>query len=490
MRAAALVVLLLLAIPSSVAQPSTGPTVTLDLDVQADHNEKLKLTFEGLKRLTRYEGLCLPEGAHETRVYDGIGDVIYEGKDENGRRVVTFTAREDKVFIDMTRPGFGEADAPLYAGNVNFCVPSDSHTVIHVRVPDRHTLFFLSNGAIASNVGSVTTTGPTHIFYSYEAPASESKPMTIIDEAPFRVFVATPLAPQAQEIAHLAAGPFQRSLEEAGLEMPFDAMRVLFAKETPFSWEAGHYNGHGFVAVKEDTLTGSASDGYPLSAARVLVHESFHGASFPYGKGGVEDSVAWWLEGTAKHSERQVDAALPNATHYCEKTSAEVRCWDFDDRIRRADLETGYGAGFRFDPKWEPSSPQNEDTRRFYYSYSEFVVEAWIERHGIEEYRRVWDEIEAAFEDDAGCPCKDAWLVSLLDDADLYRPWQDVKSATPDQFDALVTPYVKDEAALQRELDARSGPLSGLGIPIPAWATITALVIASIAGSRASRRQR
>lgn len=488
----AFVVLLLilpgLALGFASAQ-APGPVATLELDVQADHAETMTLSFEGLKRLTRYDGICLPEGATESRVYDEVGDVTYTtSSSPDGRRTISFLARGEVVHIDMARAGPSEADRPLYAANVNFCVPATSSVVIHVNVPEGHTLFFLSGGGtISGRTGTASSDGPTHLFYSYEAPIAPSQGITLIEAAPFRVYVASASEAEARRVAELAAGPYRDALTEAGLDAPFDGkMRVLFQPTTPFPWEAGHYNGHGFVAVKEDTLVDDATAGFPLSAVRVLVHESFHAASFPLGKGAVEDAVAWWLEGTAKHSERQVDAALPNATIHCTKDAAEVRCWDFDDRISRADLDTGYESGFRFQTEWEPSAPQSEDTRRFYYSYSEFVVEAWIARHSVAEYQRVWDEITAAFEEGEGCPCAEGWLLGLLDDEDLFQPWQDVKSATPTEFEALVKPFTKDEEALQRELDARSNPLAG--IPVPGWIALAALLVASLVFARKPKK--
>ncbi|HET6404910.1 MAG TPA: hypothetical protein VFH78_09695 [Candidatus Thermoplasmatota archaeon] len=477
------VLVLLLLAPAALAQPPGGPVATLTLDVQEDASERGTLAFDGLRRLTRYESICLPERATETRVYDDLGDLQYEGRQENGRRTLSFLARGDNVRIDLTRAPLPDAEFPLYGGDVNFCVPADSRVVVTVRVPERHTLFFMSGGAeLAPREATTRAAGPTHVFYSYEAPLDARRPITLLDVPPYRVFVATSLAPQAQEVAQLAAAPLHAALQEAGLEVPFDALRVLYAEETPHAWEAGHYNGHGYVLVKEDTLNGDPTQGYPISGVRVLVHEAFHAVSFPYGKGHVDDEVAWWLEGTAKHAERHVDAAMPNATRHCARSAAEVRCWDFDDRIRRAEVEAAYDPSFTFDPDWSPALPQTDDTRRFYYAYSEYVVAAWIQRHSVDEYQRVWDIITGAFERGEGCPCPDGWLETLLDDPDLFRPWQDVRATDPRAFNELVQPHVKDEAALQRELQRQANPLAG--IPAPAWAALLATLAAAAARAR------
>lgn len=475
-------------LPLATAQPG-GPVATLGLVVQPDHSETGTLSFEGIRALTRYESICLPERATETRVYDDVGDVQYDGRSENGRRTLSFLARSSVVRIDLTRAAPSDVDHPLYASDVNFCVPTDSSVVVKVDVPEGHTLFFMT-GATTLNARSGTSRadGPTHVFYSYEAPLDGRKPMTLLEIEPFRVFVSTPLAPKAEEIARLSAGPLRAALAEAGLALRFDALRLLYSETTPFAWEAGHYNGHGYIQVKEESLTADATTGYPISSVRVVVHESFHAASFPYGKGSVEDEIAWWLEGTAKHSERHVDAALPNATRHCAKTTAEVRCWDFDDRIREAEVDAAYADTFRFNTEWEPSLPQDDDTRRFYYAYSEYVVSAWIERHGQAEYARVWDDITAAFDEDRGCPCGDDWLETVLDDPDLYQPWQDIRAGDPEEFHATIQPLVKDEEALQRELDRQANPLSGLGIPAPAWTAIGAGAIAAVAWRHGRRR--
>lgn len=483
---ATLALALLLTLPLAASQPA-GPLATLALHVQIDHTETGTLTFEGLRPLTRYESLCLPERARETRVYDDIGELPYEGRDENGRRTLSFAARSSSVHIDLEREAPSNADHPLYAADVNFCVPSDSAVAISVDVPEDHTLFFLSGDAtLNSRRGTTRADGPTHVFYSYEAPIGTG-PLTLVEVEPFRIYVETPLADKAREIATLAAGPFRAALAQAGLTLPFDALRVVYAKTTPYAWEAGHYNGAGYVQVKTASLEADATQGYPISSVRVVVHEAFHAASFPYGKGHVEDEIAWWLEGTAKHSERHVDAAMPNATRHCTKSAAEVRCWDFDDRIPRDDLETGYTGTFRFDPEWEPTTPQSDDTRRFYYSYSEYVVSAWIARHGEAEYQRIWDDITNAIATGQGCPCPDGWLETMLDDEQLFTPWSDVKQTSPAEFDAIVKPYVKDEEALRRELDRRANPLSG----IPGLGTGAILAAGAAVGllARAARRR-
>lgn len=465
----------------ALSQSADTPNATLVIDVQADHSETMTLTFDGLQRLTRYSSLCLPERARETRVYDEVGEVPYDAAEREGRRSISFLARSETIHVDMTRPAGSDVDHPLYTGDANFCVPSRSSVTVTVRVPEGHTLFFLSDGGtVTAREGTARSDGPTHVFYTYEAPLGSGRGVTLVEAAPFRVFVNTAHAAEAQEIASLAAAPFRAALDEAGLDTPFDALRVLYAKETPFSWEAGHYNGHGYVVVKESTLTPDPAEGYPISAVRVLVHEGFHAASFPRGRGDVEDAVAWWLEGTAKHAERQVDAAMPNATRHCEESATQVRCWDFDDRILRKDVDVGYVATFRFDTEWEPSVPQSEETRRFYYSYSEYAVGAWILQNGVPAYRSVWDDVTAAFDTGAGCPCDEGWLERLLDDHDglLFRPWQTEKEQRPTEFEALVKPLVKDEEALQRELRERSDPLAGLGIPLPFWVALAAILLA------------
>jgi len=390
------------------------------------------------------------------------------------------------VSIDMTRGALDDAEAPIFTGDANFCVPSRASVEVVVRVPEGHTLFFLSEGGHTSaREGRATSDGPIHVFYTFEAPLAAGASRVVFDEGPFRVIASGALATQAREVAALAAAPFRAALVEAGLDAPFDPLRVLFAPATPLAWEAGHYGGHGYVTVKDETLSGDATAGYPYSPVKVLVHEAFHAASFPYGRGEVEDTVAWWLEGTARHAERQVDAAMPNATRHCEREGLELRCWDFDDRIARASLETGYADSFSFSADWEPSLPQTEDTRRFYYGYSEYVIGSWIARHGVDAYRAAWDEVERAFRTGEGCPCGDGWLEGVLgDDVVLFEPWADVKRADPARFETLVKPYVKDEEALQRELDARANPFSG----IPA-AGVVGVALALLVAAR-SRRQR
>lgn len=481
----ALLALILLLAPAASAQPGDPARATLTLDVQEGGAERMTLAFDGLRRLAQYNGICLPFGARESRVYDDLGELQYEAREEDGRRVLSFLARGEAVRIDMAREGPTDDTHPLYAGDVNFCVPSGARVETRVRVPEGHTLFFLSaNGTLEGpREGRASSEGPMHLFYTYEAPLGARRPLTAFDEGPFRVFASTSLAPRAQEVARLADAPFRAALAEAGLEAPFDTLRVLFTPESPHAWEAGHYDGNGFVSVKESTLSGDATEGYPYSAVKILVHESFHAASFPYGKGPVEDTVAWWLEGTARHAERQVDVTMPNASRHCQRSATEARCWDFDDRIRRADLETGYDAGFVFDTDWEPSRPQSDDTRRFYYAYSEFVVGSWIAREGEARYRAAWDEITAAFRSGEGCPCGEGWLEGVLEDEDMFRPWADLHAADTAAFDARVKPFVKDEEGFQRALDEHADPLAGIPAA-PAMALLALVGLAALARRR------
>lgn len=470
-----LLVTLLLLTPASAQD---APSATLTIDVQEDHDETMTLRLDGLRRLTQYQGICLPEGARETRVYDDLGDVQHEARDEDGRRALSFTARSEHIMVDMARAGPDGGDAPIFSNDANFCVPSRASVEVVVRVPQAHTLFFMSDGGVAAGGREARSAsdGPTHVFYSYEAPEGA---LEAFDVGPFRVLVPSPQREEAEEVARLAAAPYAASLAEAGLDAPFRPLRVLFAAQTPLAWEAGHYGGRGYVSMKLSTLSGESSEGYPYAGVKVLVHEGFHAASFPYGRGEVEDTIAWWLEGTARHAERQVDATMPNATRHCTKSAVEVRCWDFDDRIPRDALETGYSSSFAFDPDWEPSRPQTDETRRFYYGYSEFVVASWIARHGESAYREAWDEIEAALLHGEGCPCEDGWLEDVLgSDPMLFRPWADVRREEPERFETLVRPYVKDEEALQRELDARANPLSG--IPLPPLVALGALASAAL----------
>ena len=484
-HAGTLLLPLLLLLPAAGAQ-GDDPVATLTLTVGADRAETMVLELEGLRRLTQYNGICLPAGARESRVYDELGDVQYEAREEDGRRALSFLARGSSVSIDMARAAPDDATHPLYSSDVNFCVPSDSTVEIEVRVPQDHTLFFLSGAGddVERGDGRIRSSGPLHAFYAYEAPIGARRPMQVVDEGPFRIFSSAPLAPQAQEVASLAAAPYRAALAEAGLEEPFDTLRVLFTADTPQSWEAGHYDGNGFVSVKEEALAKEAREGYPYASVKILVHEAFHAASFPYGRGEVEDTVAWWLEGTARRAERQVDATMPNATLYCEKDTVEVRCASFDDRIEKARLDAAYADGFVFNADWEPSLPQDDDTRSFYYGYSEYLVSSWIERRGEDDYRAAWDEIEGAFLRGEGCPCGDGWIEKVLGAEGLYAPHAELYRRDPAAYDATVAAYVKDQEALDRELAEQANPFSG----IPAWGAWGAM--AAIAGAAAARRAR
>lgn len=491
-RALAVALLVALALsPAALAQSAGQVRATLTIDVQPDHAERHTLVFEGLRRLTEYQDICLPEGAAPTRVYDDVGDLQYGKKTDGDRVSITFRARAEAVTIQMARAGPGDAHAPFYEADANFCVPEDTRTTARVRVPEGHEVFFAGRGGTldaSKREGSVTRDGPLHFFYAYEAPLDPAMGLARVEAAPFHLLVPEARAAQARAVAEVAAPALLAAAEEAGLSLPWDRLRVRYAPDAEFTWEAGHYAGHGLVTVREGSLDPDPREGYPYTPARVLVHESFHALSAPYGRGLVTDALDWWLEGAARDAELRVDDVLPNGSNHCEESSREVRCWSFDDRIPRVDLQQAYGAGFAFEKRWTPGMEQSADTRTFYYQLSAFLVGAYVRTQGEDAYRLVWDQLAAAFERDEGCPCGAGWLEGLLLRAaggdlparDLYRPWGDLHDADPDAFDARVAPLVKDEDALQAELDRRSNGagITGLGVPMPA----PALLLLALAG--------
>lgn len=488
MRPTPFLLLALLALPPAVAQGGAA-LATLDIVVGADRAESMTLTFDHLRRLTQYNGICLPAGARESRVYDDVGDVQYQAREEDGRRTLSFLARSEKVVVDMARAAPDDDEHPLHKNDANFCVPTGADVVVTVTVPADHTLFYVSDGGvITGQTGRAEHDGPTHVFYAYEAPMGGSAALEVFEAGAFRVFAPPAAADRAREVAALARAPFDAAAREAGLALPFDRLRVLYVSETEFDWEAGHYNGNGYVTVKLETLSGEPTQGYPYTAVKVLVHEAFHALSFPYGRGAVEDTLSWWLEGSARHGERQVDVAMPNATRFCERSATEVRCYDFDDRIKRADLEIAYAPSFTFQDDWEPSLPQSDDTRKFYYAYSDFLVAAYVERYGVAAYQAAWDAVEAALLRGEGCPCADGWLEGVLaakasaTPEDITRPYAALRKSDVAVFTAKVTPFVRDEEGLRREVERQANPLSA--IPSPWWAALLALAAVALTRRR------
>lgn len=491
-----LALLLLLLPPPALA--AGQERVTLRLDVQPDLSERLALTFEGLDTRTQYEGICLPRGAGApASVRDGQGDLPHEARLDDGRYELSFRPRTPIVTIEMSRPAPDAPDAPFVSGDVNFCVPTDSRVRVEVRVPEGHALFFAGDGGTvgADGVGVSESEGPTHVHYAYEAPPPEGT--LVLDEGPFRVAASPPDAEAAREVARLASAPLARALAEAGLSPVFSPLRVRYGPAPDGSWEAGHYGGKGYVTIDNATLARDPKEGWPYVPTKVLVHEAFHAASVPTGTRLVEEPVAWWVEGTARLAERQVDADLPNGSRHCEESAAEVRCWGFDDRISADDLAVAYDPSFTFDVRWEPSLPQPADTRRLYYQLSEYVVGAWVQQHGAARYREAWDRVEAALATGEGCPCGEGWLVATLAEVsgsrdDVFRPYATLRAQQPDVFEARVAPLVQDEDALQEELARRQRVFPPLLVPAPGalLAVAAALIAARAAGARASRRRR
>ena len=496
---AAPVVLLALLLPAALPAlaQATQTQVTLTVDVQPDHAERHTLRFEGLKRLTEYQDICLPARATPTSVTDELGEVPHARKTEGDRVSLTFRARSESVTIEMTRPGPSDEHAPFYEANANFCVPESSRTTARVRVPEGHELFFVSRGGAiddARREATLTKDGPLHVFYSYEAPLDPASGLARVDAAPFHLVVPADRADEAREVSRVAAPALRAAASEAGLSLPWDRLRVRYAPTSEFTWEAGHYGGHGLITVRESSLDPDPRQGYPYTPARVLVHEAFHAISVPYGRGDVTDVLDWWLEGAARHAERHVDAVLPNGSRHCEKGDREVRCWSFDDRISPADLEQAYRPGFAFEKRWTPSLEQSDDTRGFYYQLSAYLVGAYVQMHGQDAYRAAWDALGAAFADDARCPCGTGWLEGVLLEAagedatvrDLYRPYGSVYDVQPTVFHARVQPLVKDETALQDELDRQTaGGFGGFQVPSPALPLLLlALCLAALAARR------
>lgn len=481
---AALVVLPLLAAPSATAATSSA---TLSIEVAADRSERMTLVFEGLATNTEYRSICLPARANPTSVSDGKGALAHTLTQAEDRVSLTFQPRTPTVTIEMKRTPTREGTPPLYTSSANFCTTEESRVVVTATAAAPLEMFFASApGVVADGVARWESAGPNFVTYAYETPLAVDAGMAVVEQAPFRMFAPADHVREARELAIAAAPALRDALRAAGLGMPWTPLRVHFSARDEFSWEAGHYGADGIIAVKPSTLVNDSTEGFPYVGAKVLVHEAFHAASAPYGKGEVDDVIAWWLEGTARHAERQVDGVLPGASRHCQTTGNEVRCWFFDDRISREDLATGYSPSFEFERRWEASVPQSEDTRRFYYAFSEYLVAAYVAQAGEDAYQAVWDELTAAFADPARCPCGDGWLEGvLLAEAgnltvdDLYRPWADERAADQKTFDARVASLVRAPQ------EVPNPPLFAL--PIPGLGAL-GLVVALAAALAVRRR--
>lgn len=485
---AALLVAVPLLLAASPVHAKEAPTALLTIDVLADRSERLVLAFEGLDTNTEYRSICLPARAELVSLRDGQGDLPHTADEKDGRVSLTFRPRTSGVTVEMTRAPATEGTAPLFHASANFCTTASSRVEVVARAEAPLQMYFASApGVVEQGEARWLSTGPNYVTYAYEAPLDASAGLVAVDHAPFRLFAPAERAAEARELAAVAAPALNAALREAGLPLPWSPLRVHFSALGEYAWEAGHYGGDGVIVVKPSTLVPDPREGYPYVGAKVLVHEAFHAASAPTGKGEVNDTIAWWLEGTARRSERHVDDVLPDARRYCEQDGVQVQCWFFDDRIPRAQLDSAYEPGFTFERRWEPSIPQSEDTRRFYYAYSDYVVAAYIERAGEPAYRAVWDQVTAAFTRGEGCPCEDGWLEGLLVDAagnltadEIYRPWADLRARDPAAFDARVAPLVQGE----QKVDAP--PLFGLPVPAPAaWALVAAIVGVALVARRA-----
>lgn len=473
----ALLAILLLATLVPVAS-AAGERATLTIVVAADRAETLVLEMTGLDERTQYNGICLPMNATISRVRDAQGDLPHEAVRDGDRSTISFRPRAGEAIVEMTRPPTKEGLAPFHTSSANFCATQDAGVDFVVRVEAPLRLFFASEGGqVAGSEARWSGQGPDHVTYGYEAPPPPG--IRVVEVAPFRMAVTPAQEEAARELATLASPALRRALQQAGLEMPFAALPTVFFERPEFSWEAGHYGSDGILSVKPGHLDEDPRQGYPYVGAKVLVHEGFHASSAPFGKGEVDDVVAWWLEGTARFAERQVDRELPDARRHCEEDARSVRCWFFDDRISRDGVESAYAQGFEFERRWEASLPQSDDTRRFYYSYSEFLVATLVQRLGEPGYRAAWDDVHAGFAGE-GCPCGDAWLedtlvatASNLTREEIYRPYSALHDSDRDAFYAKVGPFVQ----APQEVPRASGPF---GLPIPSVELALVLVAGAV----------
>lgn len=479
-------VLLVLLLPLLPVASAAGERATLTIDVAADRSESLVLEMTGLDERTQYNGICLPLNATVTRVRDAQGDLEHESVRDGARTTLTFRPVNGEAIVEMTRPATVEGVPPFHTSSANFCTTQDAAVAFVVRVEPPLSLFFASSGGeIAGREARWSGQGPDHVTYGYEAPPPAG--VRVVEVAPFRMAVTPGQEDAARELAGIAAPALRRAIQQAGLEMPFATLPTVFSERPEFSWEAGHYGSDGILSIKPGHLDPDPREGYPYVGAKVLVHEGFHAASAPFGKGEVDDVIAWWLEGTARFAERQVDRELPGARRHCEEDARSVRCWFFDDRIPPASLETAYAPGFAFERRWEASLPQSDDTRRFYYAYSEFLVSTLVQRIGEPGYRAAWDDVQAAFAGE-GCPCGDAWLegrlvasASNLTKEELYRPYAALHASDPRAFDAKVAAFVQAPQEVPRG--------SGLfGLPVPGLeVALILLVMVVLALARRNR---
>lgn len=463
-RVLALLVLLALVLPASPASAQEAPAAHLVVTIHDDRSEEISLAFTRLAERTEYRNMCLPDGASVTRVHDADGDLEYELSQDDDRSSVTFTARNDHVNVEMERPAASGGAAPFHVGEVNVCATQGMRVIIDAWTSAEHALFFVNAPGTVEDERHARWShdGPLLARYAYESPLADDA-LALVEVAPFRMVVPADRVNESREVA-LAAGPAIRAAaSEAALPLPPLGFRVHFLAQDEFAWEAGHYGGDGIVAVKPSVLDPDLRAGFPYVGAKVLVHEAFHAISAPSGTGDVDEPIAWWLEGAARRAERAVDDVLPDARRHCESDVAQTQCWFFDDRITRENLAQAYAPSFEFETAWEPSLPQSDDTRRFYYGLSEYLVSAYVTQAGERAYQDAWEKITRAFTDETACPCESGWLEStLLSTArnmtrdDLYRPWQGL---APEAFASQTA------ALVQAEQRVEAAPFFGLPIP-------------------------
>lgn len=437
----------------AAAQATTS--LALAVVVGADGTERMTLTLEGLTPQTRYDDLCLPNGAEPGAMRDALGGLGYIRRGDRGRQLVSFSPRASRAVLEMTRAGPIAAGPPIRNATANLCTFGPANEVnLAVTVPERHRVMSVSPTGVVAPDGrsaSARARGPVTFEYAYEAPLLPESGLVAVDVPPLRAFVAETLAANARRVLEASAPLVDRAVAAAGLRPPSSGLYVNFSPERRLGWELGHHVEGPLFVVHDSTLGGDAAEGFPYVGVTVVLHEAFHAVSDPHGSAAV--TARWFLEGSAIAAERVADEALPGAWSRCEKETGARRCRRFDSVPTRAEVEEWYRTGFRFDPDWDPATAAADDRRS--YQYSGFLVAAYVQRFGPVAYQRAWAAVQAALDTGAGCPCDGAWLARVLVEAsdgragpaELYYPYRALLAQGGDVFAVALRGLVREDPA-------------------------------------------
>lgn len=424
MRLSACLLLLLLLAWSPVARAGATDTHRIEIEVRLDRSELVTWRFTS------------PEASRGFEAPPGATLVSAEGASArmNGSRI-ELDPPATTATLTLLLPPPDESLHPLYSRR--FPVPDGAGVELSVAMPAGFLLFHASHGELVRDGSGLAYAGRGggELVYAYRSAYDADTGLVEIDEGIYHVLAPARSELAVRRIAALATDASIAAADHAGLPLP-RPIWVRFAPDRAFGSEAGSYGNDGIVAIRREELSMGALDGHPWRAAETLVHETLHVASLPHGDARLAANVTWWLEGSARFSERFVSGV--DGWRACDAGW----CVNFQSQLNTSQLRSAYDGTFDFLPGW---SAHNEAR----YRHAAYLVAAYVDRYGSDAFRGAWEDVRAGARSPA-CPCDEAWLLQILVEHsggratrdEIYRPFGDLRVDDRAAFDARVASIV------------------------------------------------